>query len=286
MAVQVFSKRSELLSPERVPYFSDAEREQVAEFIARLEHECEADVARVILYGSKARGDAENESDIDLLVATTDEYERVKKFCYDFEYDNLFIAPMVFAREDWEYYQRLKLPFYVNVRRDGIELWDELNARLEEAKVPLDFPEGELRLLDYETIEVIRLYVADARRRWKEARILEREISSLNGLTNAYYAAFNYATAALYILNVVRGKHSGIEGAMSQFLIKPKLLEEEYKDIYVALFNARVWSDYKRMQIKHVNDMTEKEATLLLQDAERFNARMEQFLRERGAIID
>lgn len=286
MAVQVLSKRAELLNPARVPHLSEEERALVAEFIARLEQECEADVARVILYGSKARGDAEPESDIDLLVATSADYERVKKICYDFKYDNLFIAPMVFARADWEYYQRLKLPFYVNVRRDGIELWDDLNARLEEAKAPLDFPEGELRPLDYETIEVIRLYVADARRRWKEAKILEREMSSLNGLTNAYYAAFNYATAALYTLNVVRGKHSGIDGAMSRFLIKPKLLEEEYKDIYVALFNARVWSDYKRMQIEHVNDLTEEEATLLLQDAERFNARMEQFLRERGAMID
>ena len=286
MSVQLLSKRSELLSPARVPYLSDEERAQVGELLARLEIECEEDVQRVILYGSKARGDAVDESDIDLLIACTDGSKGVKKICQEFEYENYLIKAQVFAAEDWEYYQKFRLPFYVNVRRDGIELWDAYAAWLEENKVSLDFPEGEPRPLVYETIEVIRLYIAEARRRWQEAKILEREISSLSGLTNAYYAAFNYATAALYSLNVVRGKHSGIEGAISQFLVKPKFLEEEYKDIYIALLNGRVWSDYQRMKPEHVNDLTEEEATLLLQDAERFNARMEQFLRERGAMID
>lgn len=286
MSVQLLSRRSELLSPERVPYLTDEERAQVAELLARLEMECEQDVQRVILYGSKARGDAVQWSDIDLLIATTNGSERVKKICHDIEYDNSFIATQVFSQEDWEYYQTLKLPFYVNVRRDGIELWDEFAERMEEVQVPLDFPEGEPRPLDYETIEVIRLYVADARRRWKEAKILEREISSLSGVTGAYYTAFNYATAALYALNVVRGKHSGIEGAISQFLVKPKFLEEEYKDIYIRLLTARVWSDYQRTKPEHANDLTEEEATQLLQDAERLNVRFEQFLRERGAMID
>lgn len=286
MPVQVLRKRSELLSPKRVLYLSDEERAQVAELLARLEAECNEDVQRVILYGSKARGDAESESDVDLLVATTNGTDRVKKICYEFEYDNLFIAPMVFSRESWENNQRLKPPFYVNVRRDGIELWNDFAARLEESQVLLDFPEGEPRPLDYETIEVIRLYVDDARRRWKEAKILEREISPLSGLTNAYYAAFNFATAALYTVNVIRSKHKGIEGAISQFLVKPKLVEEEYKNIYVRLFKARVWSDYDKVKKAHANDVSEEEATQLLRDAERFNARMEQFLRERGAMID
>lgn len=286
MAVQVLSKRSELLSPARVPHLSDEERAQVAELLARLEAECEADVQRVILYGSKARGDAEKESDIDLLVATTNSYERVRKICYDFEYDNLFLAPMVFSRESWENYQRLKLPFYVNVRRDGIELWDELAARSEETKVPLDFPEGELRPLDYETNEVIRLYVAEARDRWREAKLVEREISVFRALPHAYYAAFNLATAILYSLNVVRSKHRGVESAISQFLVKTNLLEEEYKDIYARLFKGRIWSDYEKVKKEHADDITEEQATQILRDAERLIARFEQFLRERGAMID
>jgi len=286
MAVQVLSKRSELLSRERVPYLSDEERALVTELLTCLEAECEADVSRVILYGSKARGDAESESDIDLLVATSNGYEGVKKICHDFEYDNAFIAPMVFSREDWENYQRLKLPFYVNVRRDGIELWDELAACLEEAKVPLDFPEGELRPLDYETIEVIRLYVAESREMWRNAQVIENDGRSLYAMPSAYRAAFSLATAALYTVNVVRDKHKGVRDAISQFLVKPTLLEEEYKDIYVRLFDARGYVDYGKAKGEKKNELTPEQATDLLRDAERLVARFEQFLRERGAMID
>lgn len=286
MAVQVLSRRSELLSPERVPHLSEEERALVAELLARLEQECEADVQRVILYGSKARGDAEQESDIDLLVATTDGYERVKKICYDFEYDNAFVAPMVFSREDWENYQRLKLPFYVNVRRVGIELWDELAARLEETKVPLDFPEGEFRPLDYETIQVIRLYVAESREMWRNAQVIEDDGRSLYAMPSAYRAAFSLATAVLYTVNVVRAKHKGVRDAISQFLVKPKLLEQEYKDIYGHLFDARGYVDYGKAKGEKKNELTPDQATELLRDAERLIARFEQFLRERGAMID
>lgn len=69
-----------MLNPERVPYLTAEERAQVDELLARLEMECEADVSRVILYGSKARGDAVQWSDVDLLVATTNGAERVEKF--------------------------------------------------------------------------------------------------------------------------------------------------------------------------------------------------------------
>jgi uncharacterized protein (UPF0332 family) len=286
MTVRVLSKRSALLNRERVPHLSEEERAQVAELLARLEQECEADVSRVILYGSKARGEAEKESDIDLLVAATNGYERVKKICYDFEHENSFIAPMVFSREGWENCQRLKLPFYVNVRREGIELWDELAARLEEAKVPLDFLEGELRPLDHETIEVIRLYAAESREMWRNARVIENDGRSLYAIPSADRAAFSLATAVLYTVNVVRDKHKGVRDALSQFLVKPKLLEQEYKDIYGRLFDARGYVEYGKAKGEKKNELTPEQATQLLRDAERLLARFEQFLRERGAILD
>ncbi len=286
MPVQVLSKRTELLNPARVPYLTDEERAQVAELLGCLEMGCEEDVQRVILYGSKARGDAVQWSDIDLLVATTNGSDRVKEICCAFEYDNLLVAPMVFSRESWENYQRLKLPFYVNVRRDGIELWDDIAARLEETQVPLDFPEGEPRPLDYETIEVIRLYVSESREMWRNAQVIEEDGRSLYALPSAYRAAFSLATAVLYTVNVVRDKHKGVRDAISQFLVKPKLVEEEYKDIYVRLFDARGYVDYGKAKGETKNKLTPEQATQLLRDEERLIARMEKFLRERGAMID
>lgn len=286
MLIPAVSKRAELLSPERVPHLTTEERAQVDELLARLEMECEADVSRVILYGSKARGDAVEWSDVDLLVATKNGGQQVKKICREFEYDDSFVATQVFSRESWENFQRLKLPFYVNVRRDGIELWDEFAAHLEEIQVPLDFPEGESRPLDYATIEVIRLYVAESREMWRNAQVIEADGRSLYALPSAYRAAFSSATAVLYTVNVVRDKHKGVRDAISQFLVKPKLLEEEYKDIYVRLFDARGYVDYGKAKGETQNELTPEQATNLLRGAERLLARFEHFLRERGAMID
>jgi uncharacterized protein len=286
MALQVLSKRSGLLTETRVPYLSDEERVQVAELLARLEEECETDVHRVILYGSKARGDAVQWSDIDLLIVTVNGSERVKNICDRFHHDNAFLVGLTFSHEGWEYYKRLKPPFYVNVRREGIELWDDLARQTEESHVSLDFPEGELRPLDYETIEVIRMYVRESRDRWQEAMLVRDNLSKRRALSDAYYAAFNLATAVLYSVNVVRNKHSGVESAISQFLVKSNLIEEEFKTSYTALHKGRIWSDYERVKREHLDDITEEQAGELLQDAEKLIARFENFLRERGAMID
>ncbi len=283
MAVRISGHN--LLQEARTPYLTVQDRDEVAALLARLEAECAQDVRRVILYGSKARGDAESESDVDLLIVANDGAKRVQQVVEAFKREQgRWTEPQVISAEEYRNYQRLKLPFYVNARRDGIELWDEEALRSEERQVPLDFAEGEFRAMDYETTETIRLYVGEARAMWQEAGLLEKEIGPLRALHSAYYAAFNWVTAALYSLNVVRGKHTGIRDALSEFLVKPKLLEEEYKDIYQRLMDARIWSDYQKVKKEHVNDWTDEDARKLLRDAERFNGRMEQFLRERGAI--
>jgi uncharacterized protein (UPF0332 family)/predicted nucleotidyltransferase len=285
MASRVLAFRQKLLNEERVPFLTAAEREEVAQLLARLEAECGQDVRRVILYGSKARGDAVFESDIDLLIVTKDGADRVKRAVEAFEREQEHWAePQVFSAEAYRDYQRLKLPFYVNARRDGIELWNEEAQQIEERQVPLDFTEGEFRTMDYATLETIKLYVGEARDAWREAVLVEREISPLRALHSAYYAAFNWARAALYSVNIVRGKHTGIRDALSEFLVKPNLLEEEYKDIYQRLMDARIWSDYQKVKKEHINDWTDEDARTLLRDAERFIARLERFLKERGAL--
>lgn len=270
-----------------MPHLTDEERAQVAELLTRLEHECEEDVRRVILYGSKARGDAVEWSDIDLLIATTNGSERVRAVWDQFLDDHsTLIEVQVFSCENWEHYQRFKLPFYVNVRRGGIELWDEQAQIEEQARVPLLFPEGEFRMMDYETIELIRLHVREAREMWRSVESIEDDGRPLYALPSAYYSGFNMATAALYAVNVVRDKHSGVRDAISEFLVNKGFVEQEYKDIYVRLFNARGYVDYGRAKGEKKNELTDAEATQLLRDAERFNARIEHFLRERGALID
>lgn len=84
--------------------------------------------ATVILYGSEARCDARQDSDIDLLILLEGDSERVSLqeedrittplFNIELETGTL-ISPRVLMRHQWE--NRLyKTPYYVNVMNEGV----------------------------------------------------------------------------------------------------------------------------------------------------------------------
>ena len=83
-------------------------------------------VERVILFGSKARGDDDNESDIDLLVLTTrpithaDE-DRMTEFLFQLQLDlGVMITPLVIAADEWEHGVYQAAPVRWEVERDGV----------------------------------------------------------------------------------------------------------------------------------------------------------------------
>jgi uncharacterized protein (UPF0332 family)/predicted nucleotidyltransferase len=274
----------------QTPYLVGKEREVLARFLARLESECGDAIRRVILYGSKARGDADAESDTDLLIVTAngDVMPRIEKTEDDFSLEfDAGISSIIVSERKYHYWQSVKHTLYVNIRRDGVELWDPVAWANEERQVPLDFVEGEFRQMDDATRKTIQYHVDNARYFWEQGLLLKEKF--LRGaVSRAYYAAFHMATAALYAVNVVRGKHRGVEGAISQFLVKPGLIESEYHKIFRELMRGRIVSDYGgerdpegRIKQEILSDAGMEQ---MLKDAERFIARLEQFLRERGAI--
>lgn len=287
MDTKVSGRRERILRETQTPYLVGEERAILAQFLARLEDECGDAIRRVILYGSKARGDTDEESDTDLLIVATDSeaLAKVEQITHadEFQIEN---GPRtswrLLTENDYAEYRRLMFPFYVNVRRDGVELWNPAAGLIEEIEFPLDFPEGEPRAMTPETIETIRRYIEETRDEWKAVEKL-RDDMPLSAIPHAYFAAFYAATAALYAVNVVRGKHAGVRDAISEFLVKPKLLEEEYKDVYHRLLNGREVINYRVFRDKD-EMLDDDQARQLLRDAERFVARMERFLRERGAI--
>jgi predicted nucleotidyltransferase len=83
-------------------------------------------VEEVILYGSQARGDARDDSDIDVLVVLKDEFNygdmlrRTSDLVANLSLENDVVISRAFASK--ANYERNKLPFLMNVRREGVAI--------------------------------------------------------------------------------------------------------------------------------------------------------------------
>lgn len=84
-------------------------------------------VLRLVVYGSKARGDAHDESDIDLLLVVPDNAAEMKRPLRRLGYSlaaATAIAPSIqaYTENEWESLKRLRSPYRASVERDGVSL--------------------------------------------------------------------------------------------------------------------------------------------------------------------
>lgn len=85
-------------------------------------------IEEVILYGSYARGQESNESDVDMALVlkenqTEEQYDRMTDVVVDYQLD-LGITLSVISIEQSEFKKwKTTLPFYKNVDKEGIVLW-------------------------------------------------------------------------------------------------------------------------------------------------------------------
>ncbi len=84
--------------------------------------------ATLILYGSYARGDYNEESDIDLLIlvdkekVTRDDKIKITYPLYDIFFETgVIISTLVYSKDFWRT-KHMVTPFYENVNREGVVL--------------------------------------------------------------------------------------------------------------------------------------------------------------------
>lgn len=83
-------------------------------------------VSRITLFGSKARGVDDAESDIDLLVLTSRPINRAEKseitrLLFEVELkQEVVLTPLIVAEEDWEHGLYQVLPLRAEIERDGV----------------------------------------------------------------------------------------------------------------------------------------------------------------------
>ena len=115
----------------KMPNIPQSTEKIIQEFIDRVNKLLGKRVKKIILYGSYARGDYNENSDIDIMILTdlTNEEiieyrELVSNIAFDIEFDTNFevmISPLVKNIEKFEYWLKA-LPFYMNVQREGVVL--------------------------------------------------------------------------------------------------------------------------------------------------------------------
>ena len=105
------------------------EKKIVAEYISLVRKRFTDKVSEIVLFGSKARGDSNEESDIDLLIVIDTENRKIKRdilgLCWDVMFDNdfkAFISPIVFSKKQYNRYLNWNSSFLHNVFREGVKL--------------------------------------------------------------------------------------------------------------------------------------------------------------------
>lgn len=268
-----------MLDHPRLRHLTPHERGVLAEFLLRLREQCGDQIAHVWLFGSKVRGDFDEESDVDLLIVARNGSdalgEAVGEIAYALSLEHgVLLCEHVVSAYRFAQMRARQEPIYKNVVREGIDLWvlGTIPARVAEERPSynLGTPEDYLRH---------RLKRSHEDLAWARGA-LERGEYRL-ALNRAYYAVFHLVLAVLANLDVVRHRHSAVESAFHQYLIKPGFIEPEYGPFYREARQWRENADY------HFGvEFTEEKTREVVEQAERIVARLERFLRERGLLTE
>ncbi len=103
------------------------EKKALKEFKKELERKLRTNLVQMILFGSKARGDARKDSDIDVLVIVRRDSELTRQKVNNIRMDinqkysyQLFISAKVMSKKEFNYYNSIPTLFAFFIKRDGI----------------------------------------------------------------------------------------------------------------------------------------------------------------------
>jgi len=105
------------------------DRELILDFKKRLPPETSSHLRRIVIFGSRARGQVSEDSDLDLLVLVDEKTPEIEKeledIAYDVMWDNDFkpiISLKVFSDLQYKNALNKDLSYYRNIEREGITL--------------------------------------------------------------------------------------------------------------------------------------------------------------------
>ena len=107
---------------------SKNENEVLRGFVKYLTKLYPGQVVSIKLFGSKARGDAKFDSDIDILIIVSDRQSIERNKIYDYVLDaelnfGINISLKIYGKDDYDRLAKLNVPFVNNVQKEGVALW-------------------------------------------------------------------------------------------------------------------------------------------------------------------
>jgi len=203
-------------------------------------------IERIVLFGSKARGDSATESDLDVLVVVTgnegapESFESRRKELGDGAYDldskyGVYISPIV---EPLDQVQKWT-PLLEHIHQDGIELWRKPGTQ--ETDWP---PQGEVAMAMSKQ-EHIEARVAMAQEKLRAAKkMLESDLYN-DTISCAYYAMFYASKALLLALGEDPHKHEGVVSLYGERIAKVGMSDPKYGELLRQAKNLRIRADYE-----------------------------------------
>ncbi|MDY7075809.1 MAG: nucleotidyltransferase domain-containing protein [Chloroflexota bacterium] len=111
----------------RLDRLTNKERQVVMEFVEKVRQRFDGQLVAAVLFGSRARGEAELDSDMDVLVVMSNADPEIRKEIRHLAVEvwlehDIYLSTRVWSRAHWCKLEELQTMLYCNIRRDGINL--------------------------------------------------------------------------------------------------------------------------------------------------------------------
>ena len=268
------------------PTLKPNERVWLENYLERLKNAPAGLLKRVVVYGSKARGDAGPESDVDVLVLVGDVPEAVENarkliYCGD-DPNDVDHEVVVRTEVDWLEDMEKELPFPRNVEAEGIQLHPEYRgARMP----PGDRPPVTLKGIRH----AVPVWLKEARRELALAdEIKETEVARFNhpGMVArpAFDAVFWSAMAWCLTRGVSVVRRKDLPASVERHLIEAGALNAGWQDRIRTLWAA--WNAEVEWRPDTYAEPTADDAAALAETAREFCALARDAIAAAGIDVD
>jgi predicted nucleotidyltransferase len=112
---------------------TDQERQVAMEFVEKVRQRFDGQLVSAVLFGSRARGEAEPGSDMDVAVVMSSADSEIRKEIRYLAVEvwlrhGIYLSTRVWSQAHWRKLEELRTSLYQNICKDGINLLELLPA--------------------------------------------------------------------------------------------------------------------------------------------------------------